>query len=221
MLFLSRKARIASYEHLLASAREGPEAVVEFVIPCSTRLGDRAVRLAAVRKAYGDKVVLAGLDLELRPGDRLGIVGHNGAGKTTLLRICAGALAPDSGTAVIGPTVRFAQIDQTRSDLHDDKTVIEELGRVGDHVTIDGRPTRVETFLEQFSFTGARKHTLVVSLSVRPPRDHGAARRSGGAARGAARALDRAGRARVGAGAVVGSSRPVPTAPATRAALPR
>ena len=159
------KARIQSYENLVASAREGPEAGVEFVIPCSTRLGDRVVRLTGVRKAYGQKVVLAGLDLELQPGDRLGIVGHNGAGKTTLLRICTGALAPDSGTAVIGPTVRFAQIDQTRSDLHEDKTVIEELGRVGDNVTIDGKPLRIETFLEQFGFTGARKHTLVGAIS--------------------------------------------------------
>ena len=45
------------------------------------------------------------LDLSLRPGDRLGLVGHNGAGKSTLLRVFAGSYEPSTGTADIRGTV--------------------------------------------------------------------------------------------------------------------
>ncbi len=45
------------------------------------------------------------LDLSLRPGDRLGLIGHNGAGKSTLLRVFAGSYEPSAGTAEIRGTV--------------------------------------------------------------------------------------------------------------------
>ncbi len=159
------KARIASYHQLVANARENPDEGIEFTIPCTHRLGDRVLRFQGVRKQYGDRVVLRGVDVELGPGERLGIVGPNGAGKTTMLRVATGALAPDAGSVTIGPTVRFAQIDQTRSDLTETNTVVEEVGRGFDHVAIDGRMLRIETFLDQFGFTGVRKQTRVQALS--------------------------------------------------------
>jgi macrolide transport system ATP-binding/permease protein len=51
-----------------------------------------------VRKAYGDRVVLDGVDLLATPGQPLGLVGENGVGKSTLLRIVAGREEPDSGS---------------------------------------------------------------------------------------------------------------------------
>ncbi len=159
------KARIASYHQLVANARENPDEGIEFTIPCPHRLGDRVLRLQGVRKQYGDRVVLRSVDVELGPGERLGIVGPNGAGKTTILRVATGALAPDAGSVTIGPTVRFAQIDQTRSDLTETNTVVEEVGRGFDHVAVDGRMLRIETFLDQFGFTGVRKQTRVQALS--------------------------------------------------------
>ncbi len=50
------------------------------------------------RRTYGDFVALAGLDLEVRRGEVLGLVGPNGAGKTTTLRMLCGLLEPTSGT---------------------------------------------------------------------------------------------------------------------------
>jgi ATP-binding cassette subfamily F protein uup len=159
------KARIASYHALVAGAREMPDTGIEFQIPCTQRLGDRVLRLQGVRKSYGARVVLQSVDLEIGAGERLGIVGPNGAGKSTFLKLCTGQLQPDAGVVTVGPTVRYSQIDQNRTDLNGQNTVVEEVGQGFDHVAVDGRMLRIETFLDQFGFTGVRKHTRIDALS--------------------------------------------------------
>jgi ribose transport system ATP-binding protein len=59
------------------------------------------LRLRGVEKRYGHTQALAGADLEVRPGEIVGIVGHNGAGKSTLMRVVAGITAPDAGTVEV------------------------------------------------------------------------------------------------------------------------
>ena len=59
--------------------------------------GLEGVRLRGLHKRYGATVALAGLDLDIRPGEVLGIAGPNGAGKSTLVRIIAGEERPDDG----------------------------------------------------------------------------------------------------------------------------
>ncbi|MBL8748576.1 MAG: ATP-binding cassette domain-containing protein [Planctomycetes bacterium] len=159
------KARIGRWESLLAKAPPPTAAELEFSIPEGPRLGDFVLRLKGVGKSYGERSVLDSLDFELGPGQRLGIVGRNGAGKTTLLKMCLGQLAPDTGTVAIGPTVKYASIDQVRSALSPQKTVLQEVSNGNDYVVVAGRGMRVETFLEQFLFPGAMKHALVSSLS--------------------------------------------------------
>jgi len=59
----------------------------------------RAIELADVGRAYGERVALAGVTLELEAGQTLAVFGANGAGKTTLLRILATLLRPHRGSA--------------------------------------------------------------------------------------------------------------------------
>jgi heme exporter protein A len=62
-----------------------------------------AIRLVGLRRVYGDRDVLEGLDLEVALGDSLVVLGPNGAGKTTLLRILATLLRPTGGeVSVLG-----------------------------------------------------------------------------------------------------------------------
>ncbi|MEU4214836.1 ABC transporter ATP-binding protein [Actinoplanes sp. NPDC026623] len=59
------------------------------------------VRLSAVRKEYGDSVALDGVDLEIRPGEAVAVMGPSGSGKSTLLNLVAGLDRPSSGTVVV------------------------------------------------------------------------------------------------------------------------
>jgi ABC-2 type transport system ATP-binding protein len=59
------------------------------------------VRCAGLVKRYGDVVAVAGLDLEVRPGECFGLLGPNGAGKTTTIEILEGLVAPDEGSVEI------------------------------------------------------------------------------------------------------------------------
>lgn len=61
------------------------------------RAGQPSLLVRGLRKAYKDVVAVAGLDLDVYPGECLGLLGPNGAGKTTTLEICEGLLEPDAG----------------------------------------------------------------------------------------------------------------------------
>src|SRR5437667_375581 len=60
------------------------------------------VELAGIRKAYGQHVVLAGVDLRVAPGELLAIVGQSGTGKSVLLRQIVGLERPDAGRITVG-----------------------------------------------------------------------------------------------------------------------
>ncbi len=57
-----------------------------------------SLKIRGLRKAYGDVIAVAGIDLDAWPGECFGILGPNGAGKTTTLEICEGLLPQDEGT---------------------------------------------------------------------------------------------------------------------------
>ena len=59
------------------------------------------IRLAKLKKNYGDFAALRGIDLEVRRGSLFGLLGPNGAGKTTALRIIAGILQPTAGRVIV------------------------------------------------------------------------------------------------------------------------
>ncbi len=63
--------------------------------------GEPAVAVRGLRKTFGDKVAVAGIDLEIAAGSLAGLVGPNGAGKTTSLSMMTGLLRPDSGQVVV------------------------------------------------------------------------------------------------------------------------
>ena len=71
-----------------------------------------SLRLDKASLHYGTQVLLDEVELTIKPGDKLGLLGRNGAGKTTLLKILAGDLALDSGERWVRPGVKLARLEQ-------------------------------------------------------------------------------------------------------------
>ena len=160
-----QKARISRHGALLDRAPGSSQGTLEFQLPDGPRLGDRVLSLQGVSKSLGGRQVLAPFSLEIARGERIGIVGRNGAGKTTLLRLLSGETEPDQGSVKRGETVRMALIDQERWALDPECTVQREIAGTNDHVTIDGRSMRIEAFLDQFLFVGAKRDARIGDLS--------------------------------------------------------
>jgi ATP-binding cassette, subfamily F, member 3 len=78
------------------------------------RGGERVVELTGVGVELGGNPILAGVDLAVLRGERVGVVGENGAGKSVLLRVLAAELEPDEGERKSGPSIRFGRLAQDR-----------------------------------------------------------------------------------------------------------
>ncbi|HVU79475.1 MAG TPA: ABC-F family ATP-binding cassette domain-containing protein [Gaiellaceae bacterium] len=78
------------------------------------RGGERVVELDGVGVELGGLPILAGVDLTVLRGERVGVVGENGAGKSVLLRVLAGELEPTEGERQAGPSIRVGRLAQDR-----------------------------------------------------------------------------------------------------------
>jgi len=93
------------------------------------RGGERVVELADAAVELGGRPVLAGVDLTVLRGERVGVVGENGAGKSVLLRVLAGELEPSEGERKAGPSIRFGRLAQDRRPDDPNATPLELVRR--------------------------------------------------------------------------------------------
>jgi ABC-type sugar transport system ATPase subunit len=90
---------------------------------------EMALEVRGVTKRFGALVVLRGIDLHLRQGEVLGLVGDNGAGKSTLVKILSGFHQQDDGDVLIGgERVRLSSVQDARS--HGIETVYQDLALI-------------------------------------------------------------------------------------------
>ncbi len=131
-----------------------------------TRLGKQVIELQHANLTLGDHRILNDFSLLVQAGDRIGISGENGAGKSSLLNVMADRLPLDSGTLIIGETVKMAYYTQQTEPIPDDKRIINYLSEVGHNVTDkSGNKISVSELLEQFLFPRFMHGTLIRKLS--------------------------------------------------------
>ena len=159
------KARLTAYETMLTEDVAQKTDTLEIYIPPGPRLGDIVVEAHNVRKGYGDRLLIDGLNFTLPRGGIVGVIGANGAGKTTLFRMILGQEPPDGGTLRIGETVKLGYVDQSRDALHPDQTVWEEISGGEDEITLGKRTVASRAYVSWFNFKGRDQQRKVGSLS--------------------------------------------------------
>src|SRR5947207_664536 len=124
---------------------------IHFHFPDAPKPGRVVLELKHVRRAYGDNLVIDGLDLLLERGERVALVGPNGAGKSTLMRTLAGVDRPDGGERVIGHNVVIDYFAQDQAAvLNPTRTVYEEMSSASPSTMVP----MIRTILGGFLFSG-------------------------------------------------------------------
>jgi len=159
------KARIASYEALLAQGQRQAPTAGQIVIPAGPRLGDLVIEADGLSKAYNDRLLIENLSFRLPPGGIVGVIGPNGAGKTTLMRMITGQERPDTGSLRVGSTVKLGFVDQSRDSLDAGKSVWEEISEGKDEIDLGGRGVASRAYVAAFNFRGADQQKKVGQLS--------------------------------------------------------
>ncbi|MEJ2204027.1 MAG: energy-dependent translational throttle protein EttA [Gemmatimonadota bacterium] len=159
------KARVSSYEELLAQDEREQVRTAEILIPKGPRLGRTVIRADGVTKGFGDLLLLENVSFDVPAGAIVGIIGGNGAGKTTLFRMIVGEEQPDAGTLEVGQTVRLSYVDQSRAELDGDRTVFEEVSGGLDVLHFGRAEVNPRAYLSWFNFRGADQQKNVGVLS--------------------------------------------------------
>lgn len=159
------KARITSYEQLLTQESEKRARDLELYVPPGPRLGSVVIEADNVSKAYGDRLLVEGMNFRLPPGGIVGIIGPNGAGKTTLFRMITGQEKADAGTIRVGDTVKLAYVDQSRESLDPEKTIWEVISDGQDMLQLGKQQLNSRAYVARFNFSGADQQKKVGMLS--------------------------------------------------------
>jgi ATP-binding cassette subfamily F protein 3 len=133
-----------------------------FKLKPTARTGDQVLILDKMAVGFPSKTLAANLNLTLRRGERLGIIGGNGTGKTTLLRTLLDEQQPIDGEFRWGTGVNVGYYDQRLLTVDDRNTVIEELRTIASSAITDGE---LRGFLGRFLFSGDDVFKPVAALS--------------------------------------------------------
>lgn len=138
-----------------------------------TKSGQLVLKADKVSKNFGEKCIIRNFSIQIRKGDRIGIVGPNGIGKSTLLKILLGEVIPDLGTAKLGSNLIVAKFDQMREQLNLENSLWQNLtddptmkasGKAG-QIMIRGKSKHVAGYLKDFLFSESQLRSPVKSLS--------------------------------------------------------
>ena len=159
-----QKARIGRYHEMRAQQKERVDRGIGLRLETDQRLGHTILELVYLSKSFGERNLIDQLSLDLKAGDRIGIIGPNGSGKTTLLRMILGEEHPTSGRIVRGKNTKIAYFDQKRECLDPDVRVEEALGE-GYWVTVGGERRHKTSYLGDFLFEHSDQKRLIRTLS--------------------------------------------------------
>lgn len=164
------KARIDSAGRMidelqdLESRQSKGSAGIDFT--ASGRRSKKLIEVIGLRKSLGAQLIVGNLDLQLGPGERIGLLGPNGSGKSTLLKLLAGTLSPDAGTISRADRLRVVTFEQHRDSLDQHVTLRRALAPAGgDAVVYQDRSVHLVSWAKRFLFRPEQLDLPVSRLS--------------------------------------------------------
>ena len=160
------KSRFRTERFEQLSAQEGPKAADKLDLnSVSTRLGKKTVELQGVGKQFGGQWFVKDFDLLLPRGARVGIVGPNGCGKSTLLKLITGSLQPDTGSVVLGETVKLGYFSQECEEMDPSLRVIDYIRGIAENIRTPDGTLSASQMLEKFLFPPDLQWNTISRLS--------------------------------------------------------
>ena len=112
-----RASRLERYKEEQLVERPIELDVMRLKLPIPKRVGDIILSAEDLDQTLGDNDLFEGFSIDIRPGDRIGIIGANGIGKTTLIRTLLGDLEPKAGTIRKSPRLSVGWFRQTQAHI--------------------------------------------------------------------------------------------------------
>ncbi len=150
------QSRLKQLERLPEMAAAHSSSVFQFSLPVPQHLPQPLLTLSDGSVTYGGSPLLQDLQLQIHPGDRIGLLGSNGAGKSTLLRLLAGEMPSPTGHLVAADKLRSVLYHQHQTEAFDDHdTPLLCLRRLD----AEAPELALRSYLGSFGFSGERVQT--------------------------------------------------------------
>ena len=155
----SREKTLEKMERIEAPAHEKEGSKIKF--EASIKSGYDVLHIEDMNKSYGEKTLFTNLNIDLKRGEKVALIGENGRGKTTLFKIIMDKVEADKGVKVLGTNVNVGYYDQEQSDLNLDKTILDEVWDEFPNLTT----SKLRSYLASFLFTGDDVFKVINTLS--------------------------------------------------------
>lgn len=155
----SREKALDKMERIEAPTHEKEGSKIKF--EASIKSGYDVLHIEDMAKSYGEKTLFTNLDIDLKRGEKVALIGENGRGKTTLFKIIMDKVEADRGVKVLGTNVNVGYYDQEQSDLNLDKTILDEVWDEFPNLTT----SKLRSYLASFLFTGDDVFKVINTLS--------------------------------------------------------
>lgn len=159
-----QKARLERFEEVSNMSAPVKKQSVE-IAGLSSRLGRKTIEAENICKSYNDNILIRNFNYIVLKNDRIGIIGPNGCGKSTLVNILTRKTEPDSGSVVIGETVKIGIFSQENEHMKGEQQVIDYIKDVGEYINTRGGKISASQLLERFLFNAEMQYSPISKLS--------------------------------------------------------